>query len=51
MGIIEEGSISGVLPSSSEAFAVRYPGYPSSIGRAIETLGGNEGIVKVCYLS
>ncbi|KAI3446704.1 hypothetical protein Pfo_003369 [Paulownia fortunei] len=48
MGVIKDGSISGVLPtSSSEAFAVHYPGYPSSTGRAIETLGGNQGILKV----
>ncbi|KAL7134463.1 hypothetical protein ABFS83_11G028700 [Erythranthe nasuta] len=47
MGIIEDGSVSGVLPSSSEAFAVLYPGYPTSIGRAIETLGGDQGIAKV----
>ncbi|PIN21879.1 RNA polymerase III transcription factor (TF)IIIC subunit [Handroanthus impetiginosus] len=47
MGVIKDGSISGVLPSSSEAFAVHYPGYPSSTERAIETLGGNQGILKV----
>ncbi|KAG8367641.1 hypothetical protein BUALT_Bualt16G0094100 [Buddleja alternifolia] len=47
MGIIDEGSISGVLPSSSDAFAVNYPAYSSSIERAIETLGGNDGILKV----
>ncbi|KAL2227983.1 UNVERIFIED_CONTAM: General transcription factor 3C polypeptide 5 [Sesamum indicum] len=47
MGIIEEGSISGVLPSCSKAFAVHYPGYPSSTERAIETLGGSQGILKV----
>ncbi|KAK4392689.1 General transcription factor 3C polypeptide 5 [Sesamum angolense] len=47
MGIIEEGSISGVLPSCSETFAVHYPGYPSSTERAIETLGGSQGILKV----
>ncbi|XP_075489921.1 uncharacterized protein LOC142528701 isoform X4 [Primulina tabacum] len=48
MGIIEDGTISGNLPSSSKAFAVHYPGYPSSIERAVETLGGTEGILKVC---
>ncbi|KAL2485332.1 Transcription factor IIIC [Abeliophyllum distichum] len=47
MGIIKDGSISGNLPSSSQAFAVNYPGYPSSIERAVETLGGTQGIVKV----
>lgn len=46
MGLIKDGSISGVLPSSSEAFVVHYPGYPSSIERAIETLGGTPGILK-----
>lgn len=48
MGIIEDGTISGNLPSSRKAFAVHYPGYPSSIERAVETLGGAEGILKVC---
>ncbi|KAK3035403.1 hypothetical protein RJ639_032931 [Escallonia herrerae] len=45
MGVVREGSISGFLPSS-KAFAVHYPGYPSSTARALETLGGTEGIVK-----
>ncbi|KAL1203278.1 hypothetical protein V5N11_031873 [Cardamine amara subsp. amara] len=43
MGIIKEGTISGTLPSK-EAFVVHFPGYPSSIPRAIETLGGIQGI-------
>lgn len=46
MGVIKDGSISGVLPST-KLFAVHYPGYPSSIERAVETLGGTEGIEKV----
>ncbi|GER27790.1 transcription factor IIIC [Striga asiatica] len=46
MGAIKDGSISGFLPSSSEVFAVHYPGYPSSTERAIETLGGKDGILK-----
>lgn len=46
MGVVDEGSISGVLPST-KLFAVHYPGYPSSITRAVETLGGTDGIVKV----
>ena len=46
MGIIEEGTISGTLPSK-EAFVVHFPGYPSSISRAIETLGGIQGITQV----
>ncbi|KAA8550144.1 hypothetical protein F0562_001840 [Nyssa sinensis] len=45
MGVIEDGSISGTLPGT-EAFAVHYPGYPSSMTRAVETLGGTEGILK-----
>ncbi|XP_047938581.1 general transcription factor 3C polypeptide 5 [Salvia hispanica] len=46
MGAIEDGSISGVLPSRREAFVVHYPGYPSSVDRAIETLGGMQQILK-----
>lgn len=46
MGIIKEGIISGTLPSK-EAFVVHFPGYPSSISRAIETLGGIQGISQV----
>ncbi|KAG6732938.1 hypothetical protein I3843_01G194500 [Carya illinoinensis] len=45
MGVIQNGATSGVLPSS-EAFAVHYPGYPSSTARAVKTLGGTEGILK-----
>ncbi|KAL5974049.1 hypothetical protein ACLOJK_030711 [Asimina triloba] len=45
MGVITNGSISGNLPEA-EAFAVNYPGYPSSTARAIDTLGGTEGILK-----
>lgn len=51
MGLIEDGSVSGVLPSSSEAFIVHYPGYPSSTERAVETLGGTPGILKVYLLN
>lgn len=48
--MIKEGKVLGFLPSV-EAFAVHYPGYPLSVSRAIETLGGIEGIQKVnkCY--
>ena len=46
MGVIEEGSISGYIPSN-EAFSVHYPAYPSSTARAIETLGGTQAIRKV----
>lgn len=49
MGIIEKGTVSGTLPSK-EAFAVHFPGYPSSISRAIETLGGIQGITEVILL-
>ncbi|KAL5544200.1 hypothetical protein UlMin_007984, partial [Ulmus minor] len=45
MGVIKDGKVSGFLPST-EAFAVHYPGYPSSFSRAVETLGGTEGIQK-----
>ncbi|GFQ00991.1 general transcription factor 3c polypeptide 5 [Phtheirospermum japonicum] len=47
MGVVKDGSISGVMPSSREVFAVHYPGYPSSTERAVETLGGNQDILKV----
>ncbi|CAN1130711.1 General transcription factor 3C polypeptide 5 [Linum perenne] len=45
MGVIEDGKVTGTLPSS-EVFAVHYPGYPSSTPRAIQTLGGTKSIVK-----
>ncbi|XP_031480597.1 uncharacterized protein LOC116250801 isoform X2 [Nymphaea colorata] len=45
MGVVCNGCVSGFLPKD-EAFAVHYPGYPSSTSRAIETLGGNDGILK-----
>eukprot|EP00257_Ricinus_communis_P021369 XP_015580843.1 general transcription factor 3C polypeptide 5 isoform X2 [Ricinus communis] len=45
MGVIKEGEASGIIPSN-EAFAVHYPGYPSSISRAIQTLGGTDAILK-----
>ncbi|XP_071701308.1 uncharacterized protein [Rutidosis leptorrhynchoides] len=45
MGVIKDGSISGILPSK-KVFAVNYPGYPSSTERALMTLGGPEGIAK-----
>ncbi|KAI4340053.1 hypothetical protein MLD38_024927 [Melastoma candidum] len=45
MGEIKDGTISGFLPSTT-AFIVHYPGYPSSASRAVETLGGSEGIMK-----
>ncbi|XP_043689605.1 transcription factor tau subunit sfc1-like isoform X2 [Telopea speciosissima] len=46
MGIIRDNTVFGVLPEAN-VFAVDYPGYPTSTSRAIETLGGLEGISKV----
>ncbi|XP_055800857.1 uncharacterized protein LOC129870211 isoform X2 [Solanum dulcamara] len=45
MGIIKDSSVSGKLPTN-KVFAVHYPAYPSSVERAVETLGGIQGIVK-----
>ncbi|KAG4187426.1 hypothetical protein ERO13_A08G102525v2 [Gossypium hirsutum] len=45
MGVIKEGRVSGTLPKD-EAFAIHYPGYPKTTSRAIQTLGGTEGILK-----
>ncbi|GLT92811.1 hypothetical protein SLE2022_106270 [Rubroshorea leprosula] len=45
MGVIKDGKVSGRLPAD-DSFAVHHPGYPSTTSRAIETLGGVEGIVK-----
>ncbi|XP_019104196.1 uncharacterized protein LOC104889069 isoform X2 [Beta vulgaris subsp. vulgaris] len=46
MGIIEDGTATGRLPSD-KLFAVHYPAYPSSMSRAVETLGGIDAIAKV----
>jgi len=46
MGVIKDGTISGVVPEP-EGFLVHYPAYPSSISRAVDTLGGIQGILKV----
>ncbi|PUZ46426.1 hypothetical protein GQ55_7G077800 [Panicum hallii var. hallii] len=43
---ITDGAASGTLPAA-EAFAVHYPGYPSSPARAARTLGGLPAIAKV----
>ncbi|BAD73737.1 transcription factor-like protein [Oryza sativa Japonica Group] len=40
------GAVSGTIPAA-EAFAVHYPGYPSSPARAAQTLGGLPAIAKV----
>ncbi|XP_015951552.1 uncharacterized protein LOC107476274 isoform X1 [Arachis duranensis] len=45
MGVIKDGTISGVLPDT-RGFLVHYPGYPSSVTRALDTLGGIQGILK-----
>ncbi|KAJ9550194.1 hypothetical protein OSB04_014239 [Centaurea solstitialis] len=45
MGVIKDGTFTGVLPNS-KLFAVNYPGYPSSMDRAMATLGGAQGIAK-----
>lgn len=45
MGVIENGTIAGVVPEKT-VFAVNYPGYPTSIARAVETLGGEDAISK-----
>ncbi|XP_020972409.1 general transcription factor 3C polypeptide 5-like isoform X3 [Arachis ipaensis] len=45
MGVIKDGTISGVLPDT-RGFLVHYPGYPSSVSRALDTLGGIQGILK-----
>jgi len=47
MGVIKDGTISGVIPEP-QGFLVHYPAYPSSISRAVDTLGGIQGILKVC---
>ncbi|KQJ82009.1 general transcription factor 3C polypeptide 5 [Brachypodium distachyon] len=44
--IITNGAVNGLLPGA-EAFAVHYPGYPSSPARAAHTLGGLPTIAKV----
>ncbi|KAF4381489.1 hypothetical protein G4B88_029844 [Cannabis sativa] len=46
MGIIKDGTVSGSLPNA-QVFAVHYPGYPSSMSRAIQTLGGVQEIQTV----
>uniref|UniRef100_A0A0E0C325 Transcription factor IIIC subunit Tfc1/Sfc1 triple barrel domain-containing protein n=1 Tax=Oryza meridionalis TaxID=40149 RepID=A0A0E0C325_9ORYZ len=43
---ITGGAVSGAIPAA-EAFAVHYPGYPSSPARAAQTLGGLPAIAKV----
>lgn len=45
MGLVENGAVSGVIPQKT-VFAVNYPGYPISITRAVETLGGEDAISK-----
>ncbi|KAL6192291.1 hypothetical protein ACLB2K_033382 [Fragaria x ananassa] len=45
MGVVKDGTISGFLPRT-QVFGVHYPGYPSSMSRAIDTLGGTQAIHK-----
>ncbi|KAI5084421.1 hypothetical protein GOP47_0000590, partial [Adiantum capillus-veneris] len=45
MAVIENGTLKGLVPEKA-LFAVNYPGYPASIPRAVETLGGKEAISK-----
>lgn len=49
MGIIEGGSASGVLPND-RVFAVNFPGYPNSLARATQALGGEDRIAEVLSL-
>ena len=46
MGIIEGGSTSGLLPDD-RVFAVNFPGYPTSLARATQALGGEDRIAEV----
>lgn len=48
--IVAGGAVAGVLPEA-EAFAVHYPGYPSSPSRAVHTLGGISELSKVSRFS
>jgi general transcription factor 3C polypeptide 5 (transcription factor C subunit 1) len=43
---ITDGAVTGTL-SDAEAFAVHYPGYPSSPARAARTLGGIPAVARV----
>lgn len=44
--IITNGTITGVLPATL-TFAINYPGYPTSLSRAIDTIGGSKELEKV----
>lgn len=48
MGVIENGTVTGSLPDD-EVFVVHYSAYPSSMSRAVETLGGIDAIDRVCF--
>jgi len=48
MGIIEGGSASGLLPND-RVFAVNFPGYPISLDRATQALGGEDRIAEVWF--
>ncbi|KAE9612917.1 putative transcription factor IIIC, subunit 5 [Lupinus albus] len=45
MGVVNDSTVSGVVPDPG-GFVVHYPAYPSSISRAIHTLGGIPSILK-----
>lgn len=46
MGVVDKASVYGVVPDD-RVFAVNYPGYPSSLARATQTLGGEKRIAEV----
>lgn len=46
MGVIIGGSASGLLPEE-RFFAVNFPGYPTSLQRATQALGGEARIAEV----
>ena len=47
MGVVDKAGVHGVVPDD-RVFAVNYPGYPSSLARATQTLGGEKRIAEVC---
>lgn len=46
MGVVRDGTTSGILPNNEE-FVVHYPGYPSSASQAVQTLERAERIMKL----
>jgi len=45
MGVVDKAGVHGVVPDD-RVFAVNYPGYPSSLARATQTLGGEKRIAE-----